>query len=87
MLQNWGKTSLPRPDKIHHVLEDFLTDWTAQQSHMLPLRRFLESVLDRDLRQHFAQDCLLLALTSAGPPLHCQDISAAPYYIPHRLYS
>ena len=29
---------LPRPQRIHHIVEDFLTDFTAPTSHILPLR-------------------------------------------------
>ena len=79
MLHHWGKTPLPRPDKIHHVIEDFLTDWTAQLSHIFPLRRFLETILNRDLRHHYAEECLLLAITSTALPLHCNDMQRAPY--------
>lgn len=45
---------LPRPAAIHHIVEDFLTDWTAPVSHILPLRRFLENCLDTDLRSFYA---------------------------------
>lgn len=45
---------LPRPTAIHHVVEDFLTDWTAPVGHVLPLRRFLENCLDTDLRSFYA---------------------------------
>ncbi|XP_062444677.1 FAD-dependent oxidoreductase domain-containing protein 2 isoform X2 [Rhea pennata] len=46
--------SLPRPDAIHHIVEDFLTDWTAPNAHILPLRRFLENCVGTDLRNFFA---------------------------------
>lgn len=45
---------LPRPAAIHHIVEDFLTDWTAPLSHILPLRRFLENCLGTDLRSFYA---------------------------------
>lgn len=45
---------LPRPTAIHHIVEDFLTDWTAPVNHILPLRRFLENCLDTDLRSFYA---------------------------------
>lgn len=45
---------LPRPTAIHHIVEDFLTDWTAPLGHILPLRRFLENCLDTDLRSFYA---------------------------------
>ncbi|KAF2354889.1 FAD/NAD(P)-binding domain [Trinorchestia longiramus] len=81
MLHKWAKTPLPKPDKVHHVLEDFLTDWTAQQNHVLPLRRFLEAVTDVDLRQHFAQHCVALALTVSNLPPACLQPATAPYFI------
>ncbi|GAB6031122.1 FAD-dependent oxidoreductase domain-containing protein 2 [Chamberlinius hualienensis] len=68
--QNW---ILPRPNRIHHVLEDFLTSWTAPLSHILPLRRFLEYCIDKDLRHFFAETCLQYALTHVKPPPTCQD--------------
>ncbi|XP_068233200.1 FAD-dependent oxidoreductase domain-containing protein 2-like [Palaemon carinicauda] len=71
MLNKWGKMPLPRPTRVHHVLEDFLTVWTAQQSHILPLRRFLEYVTRRDLRHHYADSCLAYALTNGQPPPLC----------------
>ncbi|KAK7074707.1 FAD-dependent oxidoreductase domain-containing protein 2, partial [Halocaridina rubra] len=71
MLNKWGKMPLPRPTRVHHVLEDFLTIWTAQQSHILPLRRFLEFVTRRDLRHHYTDSCLAFALTNGRPPPMC----------------
>ena len=32
------KEVLPQPDRIHHVVEDFLTDFSAPDSHQLPIR-------------------------------------------------
>ncbi|XP_068672051.1 FAD-dependent oxidoreductase domain-containing protein 2-like [Montipora foliosa] len=48
---------LPRPHRLHHVVEDFLTLWTAPTSHILPLRRFIETVVGGDLRSFFASTC------------------------------
>nr|XP_032825875.1 FAD-dependent oxidoreductase domain-containing protein 2 [Petromyzon marinus]XP_032825876.1 FAD-dependent oxidoreductase domain-containing protein 2 [Petromyzon marinus] len=67
------KWPLPRPDAIHHMVEDFLTDWSAPNTHLLPLRRFLEACLHRDLRHHFAESCFKMALTSQQSPLSCQQ--------------
>ncbi|XP_074864570.1 FAD-dependent oxidoreductase domain-containing protein 2 isoform X2 [Carettochelys insculpta] len=64
---------LPRPDAIHHIVEDFLTDWTAPNAHILPLRRFLENCLDTDLRGFFAESCFLFALTRQKLPPFCQQ--------------
>ncbi len=64
---------LPQPDRIHHIVEDFLTTWDAPTSHILPLRRFLETVLDSDLRQFFAEDCLKMAMLFNEVPLTCAN--------------
>jgi len=64
---------LPRPDALHHIVEDFLTLWTAPISHILPLQRFLSAVLGRDLRSYFADSCMVAALTHALLPESCQQ--------------
>lgn len=46
--------ALPRPQAIHHIVEDFLTEWDAPISHIQPLRRFLEHCLQTDLRAFYA---------------------------------
>ncbi|XP_074127678.1 FAD-dependent oxidoreductase domain-containing protein 2 [Sminthopsis crassicaudata] len=63
---------LPRPVAIHHIVEDFLTDWTAPIAHILPLRRFLENCLNSDLRSFYAESCFLFALTRQKLPPFCQ---------------
>ncbi|XP_043824378.1 FAD-dependent oxidoreductase domain-containing protein 2 [Dromiciops gliroides] len=63
---------LPRPVAIHHIVEDFLTDWTAPIAHILPLRRFLENCLNTDLRSFYAESCFLFALTRQKLPPFCQ---------------
>uniref|UniRef100_A0A8C5K4C6 FAD-dependent oxidoreductase domain-containing protein 2 n=1 Tax=Jaculus jaculus TaxID=51337 RepID=A0A8C5K4C6_JACJA len=64
---------LPRPTAIHHIVEDFLTDWTAPVGHILPLRRFLENCLDTDLRNFYAESCFRFALTRQKLPPFCQQ--------------
>ncbi|XP_023415718.2 FAD-dependent oxidoreductase domain-containing protein 2 [Loxodonta africana] len=64
---------LPRPTAIHHIVEDFLTDWTAPVGHILPLRRFLENCLDTDLRNFYAESCFLFTLTRQKLPPFCQQ--------------
>ncbi|NXP11166.1 FXRD2 protein, partial [Thinocorus orbignyianus] len=66
--QDWP---LPRPDAIHHIVEDFLTDWTAPNAHILPLRRFLENCLSTDLRNFFAESCFLFIFTRQKLPPFC----------------
>lgn len=68
--QGWP---LPRPDHVHHVVEDFLTDWTGPNSHMLPLRRFLENCLQKDLRTFYADSCFVFSLTHQKLPIFCQQ--------------
>ncbi|KAM4881006.1 FAD-dependent oxidoreductase domain-containing protein 2 [Thomomys bottae] len=63
---------LPRPAAIHHIVEDFLTDWTAPVGHILPLRRFLENCLNTDLRSFYAESCFLFSLTRQKLPPFCQ---------------
>ncbi|XP_008108857.1 FAD-dependent oxidoreductase domain-containing protein 2 [Anolis carolinensis] len=64
---------LPRPDAIHHMVEDFLTEWTAPSAHILPLRRFLENCLETDLRRFYGESCFLFALTHQKLPPFCQQ--------------
>ncbi|XP_071105479.1 FAD-dependent oxidoreductase domain-containing protein 2-like [Haliotis cracherodii] len=63
---------LPRPKLIHHIVEDFLTLWDAPLSHVLPLRRYLDQILDTDTRHFFTETCFKMAMTHASVPLTCQ---------------
>ncbi|KAM9785148.1 FAD-dependent oxidoreductase domain-containing protein 2 [Syngnathus typhle] len=63
---------LPRPKAIHHMVEDFLTEWDGPISHIQPLRRFLEHCVNTDLRAFYAESCFRLALTHRMPPLFCR---------------
>ena len=73
----WEIGNLPKPDRYHHIVEDFLTDWysfpqhkvwwwfyslyvlprTSRLRHVLPLRRFLESIVGQDLRRFLPETC------------------------------
>lgn len=68
---------LPRPLRMHHTVEDFLTTWDAPLSHVLPMRRFIESTIDKgtgkDLRSYFADSCFVAALTHQSLPLSCSE--------------
>ncbi|XP_058510327.1 FAD-dependent oxidoreductase domain-containing protein 2 [Solea solea] len=64
---------LPRPKAIHHMVEDFLTEWDSPISHIQPLRRFLEHCVQSDLRTFYAESCFRLSLTHRKPPLFCQQ--------------
>ena len=63
---------LPRPDRLHHIVEDFLTQWTGSSVHLLPLRRFLEFCTDTDLRNFTDQQCLVYSLTQQALPQSCK---------------
>ncbi|XP_067089644.1 FAD-dependent oxidoreductase domain-containing protein 2 [Osmerus mordax] len=64
---------LPRPAAIHHMIEDFLTEWEGPVSHSQPLRRFLEHCLQTDLRAFYAESCFRFSLTNHQPPLFCRQ--------------
>nr|XP_061829585.1 FAD-dependent oxidoreductase domain-containing protein 2-like [Nerophis lumbriciformis] len=64
---------LPRPKAIHHMVEDFLTEWDGPISHIQPLRRFLEHCVHTDLRAFYAESCFRLSLTHRKPPLFCRQ--------------
>ena len=55
------------------MVEDFLTTWDAPTSHILPLRRFLENVIDNDLRHFFAEDCFKMAMVFEEIPTTCDE--------------
>ncbi|XP_071965950.1 FAD-dependent oxidoreductase domain-containing protein 2-like [Antedon mediterranea] len=64
---------LPTPQRIHHIVEDFLTDFSAPQSHILPLRRFLENCMGQDIRYFFDDFCFKSALIYTEVPLMCKQ--------------
>ncbi|KAL0993046.1 hypothetical protein UPYG_G00102580 [Umbra pygmaea] len=64
---------LPRPKAVHHMVEDFLTEWDGPISHSQPLRRFLEHCLHTDLRAFYAESCFRYSLTHRKPPLFCRQ--------------
>ena len=72
-----SKQLLPRPTRLHHIVEDFTTTWDAPLSHVLPLRRFVEAVVDADMRHFFAEDCMALMLTHTDLPPRCKQESLA----------
>ncbi|XP_014671915.1 PREDICTED: FAD-dependent oxidoreductase domain-containing protein 2-like [Priapulus caudatus] len=68
---------LPRPRLLHHVVEDFLTDWTALSSHVAPLRHFVDDALQVDTRWRFTDECFALRLTHASLPYACEEFYMA----------
>ncbi|XP_077526357.1 FAD-dependent oxidoreductase domain-containing protein 2-like [Haemaphysalis longicornis] len=72
----YGNPGPPVPDRVHHMLEDFLTQWTSPHLHVEPLRKFLESCLGVDLRRYRNTECFAKLLdgatdTSSPLPLSC----------------
>ena len=63
---------MPRPQRLHHIVEDFLAIWNTPVSHVLPLRRFFENITDLDLRNFYSDDCMMLLLLSEDVPLYCR---------------
>ncbi|XP_057310972.1 FAD-dependent oxidoreductase domain-containing protein 2-like [Hydractinia symbiolongicarpus] len=64
---------LPRPARLHHMVEDFLTEWKAPVAHILPLRWFLEYCTGHDMRKFYAESCFEYAMTCAEPPPMCKE--------------
>ncbi|XP_033739735.1 FAD-dependent oxidoreductase domain-containing protein 2-like [Pecten maximus] len=65
---------LPVPNEIHHVLEDFTTQWDRQQSHVEPLHIFLEDFLKIPLQINIShQECVLVSLTMNKSPVNCRQ--------------
>ena len=65
------KQFLPRPKRLHAMVEDFLATWDAPTSHILPLRRYIENILQTDLRNFYVNRCLKLALLYRDLPESC----------------
>lgn len=53
------KEVLPRPFALHHIAEDFSTDWTKLIQHILPLTDFLEYITGNNLDNALSADCFL----------------------------
>lgn len=67
------KGNLPRPHRLHHMVEDFLTEWVAPVSHLMPLRWFLEYCIGDDLRKFYAESCFEYAMTGMSVPYNCKE--------------
>ena len=55
---------MPEAEHVHHIVEDFTTFWDGEFSHVAPLRRFIDKVLNRDLRRISAEVSSLQTSTS-----------------------
>lgn len=69
-----GKVESGTPPQVHHIAEDLHTDWTARNSHVIPLRRFVESLFKEDLRDYTIDSCFKLFLSHGWSlPLACKQ--------------
>jgi hypothetical protein len=53
------------------VLEDLTTQFDAPLAHMAQVRRWLEYVLNVDLKHYTAEQCALRQFNTVATPLFC----------------
>lgn len=63
---------LSQSDKKLHLAEDYLSLWNLPLSHQLFLRRFLEEVMQKDLRKFKRADCMHLQAAFGSFPILCR---------------
>jgi len=63
---------LARPVRLHHMVEDFLTEWVGHTGHILPLRWFFDYCMNRDMRTFYAETCFEYGMTGIDVPPSCQ---------------
>ncbi|RDD41254.1 FAD-dependent oxidoreductase domain-containing protein 2 [Trichoplax sp. H2] len=66
------KGRLPKANKIHHVVEDFLTDWSVYSEHGHYLKLFIENLFRKDLNQYYTSSCYELSMTFKSLPGSCK---------------
>lgn len=71
--KKWRLGENPAPDMYHHLVEDFLTDWTNREDHILLLRRFIEGALHTDLRSFFTESCFEVWVRNMHIDIHYQS--------------
>ncbi|KAJ8318871.1 hypothetical protein KUTeg_003962 [Tegillarca granosa] len=62
---------LPRPTRLHHMVEDFNTIWHHPYTHVQPLTTFLENCIDTDLSLYSNEMCALYYMTNKQVPAMC----------------
>ncbi|EDV20872.1 expressed hypothetical protein [Trichoplax adhaerens] len=65
------EASIPPANKEHHVLEDFLTDWSVYNHHGHYINLFIQSILQTDLRHFYVKSCFELSMTFKTLPTSC----------------
>jgi len=74
---------MPEADQVHHIVEDFTTFWDGEFTHIGPLRRFVDHVLNLDLRRMSAEDCFEWIMshgysTNEKMPSQCRSYASTP---------
>lgn len=64
----------PRPFAIHHIVEDFHTDWTLLFQHIEPLNDFLEYITGIILLSWDAKECFLYGMLNSTIGLSCDRL-------------
>ncbi|KAK3089494.1 hypothetical protein FSP39_004045 [Pinctada imbricata] len=64
---------LPKPDGLHHMVEDFNTDWSRPVTHVIPLRAFIGSMLNVSLAGFSQNECFLFSLSYDSLPQRCLE--------------
>ncbi len=75
--KKWQLGDNPAPDMYHHLVEDFLTDWTNREEHIILLRRFIEGAFHTDLRSFFTESCFevwTVLITPGNSPNNSHDL-------------
>uniref|UniRef100_A0A1I8GTJ6 FAD/NAD(P)-binding domain-containing protein n=1 Tax=Macrostomum lignano TaxID=282301 RepID=A0A1I8GTJ6_9PLAT len=74
-----GKSGLPKPDRLLHLMEDFYTNF-RQGQQLLPLAAFLEAaVIAQPAAALSVEHCSLRALLAGQWPQYCcQDLQKSP---------
>ena len=54
--------SLPKPDRLLHLIEDFFTDFKGRKTHVVPLTAFLENIMQLSTETQSASNCAKLSL-------------------------
>lgn len=70
-MKNEDKKILPRPDRLHHLVEDFHTNWHHNQTHVQHLKTFLENCISKQLDEFGNDDCLSFVLSKQTVPVTC----------------
>lgn len=66
-----SERSLPRPDRLLHLVEDFHTNWHHNETHVQHLKAFFQHCVSQSLDQYTDTNCLAFTLSKQTVPLSC----------------